>query len=117
MPLIQADRVKETTTTTSTGPVTLAGAVTGFQTFSAAIGNANTCYYTIAGQSGSEWEVGIGTYTSSGNTLARNTVLSSSNAGALVNFSAGTKDVFVTYPASMAMPEGRAIVMSMVFGI
>lgn len=117
MPLIQADRVKETTTSTSTGPVTLAGAVTGFQTFSAAIGNANTCYYTIAGQTGSEWEVGIGTYSTSGNQLARNTVLASSNAGSLVNFSAGTKDVFVTYPASMAMPEGRAIVMSMVFGI
>jgi len=117
MPLIQADRVRETTTTTSTGAVTLAGAVTGFQTFSAGIGNANTCYYTIAGQSGSEWEVGIGTYTSSGNTLSRDTVFASSNAGALVNFSAGTKDVFVTYPASVAMPEGRAIVMSMVFGI
>ena len=117
MPLIQADRVKETTTSTSTGPVALAGAVTGFQTFSAAIGNGNTCYYTIAGQTGSEWEVGIGTYSTSGNQLSRDTVLASSNAGSLVNFSAGTKDVFVTYPASMAMPEGRAIVMSMVFGI
>lgn len=117
MPLIQADRVKETTTTVSTGPVTLAGAVTGFQTFSAAIGNANTCYYTIAGQTGSEWEVGIGTYTTSGNTLSRTTVLASSNSGALVNFSAGTKDVFVTYPASMAVPEGRGIILSMVFGI
>lgn len=117
MPLIQADRVKETTTSTSTGAVTLAGAATGFQTFSAAIGNGNTCYYTIAGQTGSEWEVGIGTYTSSGNTLARTTVLASSNAGALVNFSAGTKDVFVTYPASMAVPEGRGVILSMVFGI
>jgi len=117
MPLIQADRVKETTTTVSTGPVTLAGAVTGFQTFSAAIGDANTCYYTIAGQTGSEWEVGIGTYTTSGNTLSRDTVFASSNSGALVNFSAGTKDVFVTYPASRAAPQGRAIVMSMVFGI
>ena len=107
MPLIQADRVKETTTSTSTGAVTLAGAATGFQTFSAAIGNGNTCYYTIAGQTGSEWEVGIGTYSTSGNQLARTTVLASSNAGALVNFSAGTKDVFVTYPASMAVPEGR----------
>jgi allophanate hydrolase subunit 1 len=117
MPLIQADRVKETTTSTSTGAVTLAGAVTGFQTFSAAIGNGNTCYYTIAGQTGSEWEVGIGTYSTSGNQLARTTVLASSNAGALVNFSAGTKDVFVTYPASMAVPEGRGIILSMVFGI
>lgn len=116
MPLIQADRVKETTTSTSTGAVTLAGAVTGFQTFSAAIGNGNTCYYTIAGQTGSEWEVGIGTYSTSGNQLARTTVLASSNAGSLVNFSAGTKDVFVTYPASMAVPEGRGIILSMVFG-
>lgn len=117
MPLIQADRVKETTTSTSTGAVTLAGAATGFQTFSAAIGNGNTCYYTIAGQTGSEWEVGIGTYSTSGNQLARTTVLASSNAGSLVNFSAGTKDVFVTYPASMAVPEGRGIILSMVFGI
>ena len=116
MPLIQADRVKETTTSTSTGAVSLLGAETGFQTFSTAIGNANTCYYTIAQQSGSEWEVGIGTYSTSGNSLARTTVLSSSNAGSLVNFSAGTKDVFVTYPASMAVPEGRGIILSMVFG-
>jgi len=98
MAFVLADRVKETTTTTGTGTVTLLGASTGFQSFSA-IGNTNTTYYTIAGQSNSEWEVGIGTYTSSGTTLARTTVISSSNAGALVNFSAGTKDVFVTYPA------------------
>ena len=99
MALVLADRVKETTTTTGTGTITLAGAATGYQSF-AAIGNGNTTYYTIAGQTGSEWEVGIGTYTSSGTTLARTTVISSSNAGALVNFSVGTKDVFVTYPAS-----------------
>ena len=98
MAFVLADRVKETTTTTGTVTVTLLGASTGYQSFSA-IGDANTTYYTIAGQTGSEWEVGIGTYTSSGTTLARNTVISSSNAGSLVNFSAGTKDVFVTYPA------------------
>jgi hypothetical protein len=98
MPLVVADRVKETTTTAGTGTITLAGAVTGFQSF-AAIGNGNTTYYTIAGQGTSEWEVGIGTYTSSGTTLSRTTVLASSNAGALVSFSAGTKDVFVAYPA------------------
>jgi hypothetical protein len=98
MPLVVADRVKETTTTTGTGTVTLLGAATGFQSFSA-IGNANSTYYTIAGQTGSEWEVGIGTYTSSGTTLSRDTVLASSNSGSLVNFSAGTKDVFVTYPS------------------
>ena len=98
MAFVLADRVKETTTTTGTGTVTLLGASTGFQSFSA-IGNTNTTYYTIAGQTTSEWEVGIGTYTLSGTTLARTTVIASSNAGALVNFSAGTKDVFVTYPA------------------
>lgn len=97
MPLIIADRVKETTTTTGTGTITLAGAASGFQSF-AAIGNGNTTYYTIAG--GTQWEVGIGTYTAAGTTLARTTVLASSNSGSLVNFSAGTKDVFVTYPAA-----------------
>ena len=102
MALVLADRVKETTTTTGTGTVTLAGASTGFQSF-AAVGNANTTYYTIAAQTGTEWEVGIGTYTSAGTLLARTTVLSSSNAGSLVNFSAGTKDVFVTYPSSRSI--------------
>ena len=100
MAFVLANRVKETTTTTGTGTVTLLGASTGFQSF-AIIGNANTTYYTIASQSGSEWEVGIGTYTSSGTTLARTTVLSNSSATqpSALNFSAGTKDVFVTYPA------------------
>ena len=98
MAFVLADRVKETTTTTGTGTVTLLGASTGYQSFSA-IGNGNTTYYTIAGQTGSEWEVGIGTYTSAGTTLARTTVIASSNSGSLVNFSAGTRDVFVTYPA------------------
>jgi hypothetical protein len=102
MALVLADRVKETTTTTGTGAVTLLGASTGFQSFSA-VGNSNTTYYTIAHQTLSEWEVGIGTYTSSGTTLSRTTVLSSSNAGSLVNFSAGTKDVFVTYPSSRSI--------------
>ena len=101
MAFVVKDRVKETTTTTGTGTVTLLGAATGFQSFSV-IGNGNTTYYTIAGQTGSEWEVGIGTYTSSGTTLSRDTVLSSSNSGSLVNFSAGTKDVFVTYPSEYA---------------
>jgi len=115
MALILADRVQETTTTTGTGTVTLAGAVSGYQTFAAG-GDGNSTYYTIAGQTGSEWEVGIGTYTASGTTLSRTTVLSSSNSGSLVNFSAGTKNVFVTYPASLAIPEGKAIIMAIVFG-
>ena len=106
MALVLADRVKETTTSTGTTAITLAGATTGYQTFSAAIGNANTTYYTIADQSGANWEVGIGTYTSAGNTLSRDTVLASSNAGALVVFLTGTKDVFVTYPAERALYTG-----------
>jgi hypothetical protein len=100
MALILNDRVRETTTTVGTGAISLAGAVTGYQAFST-IGNTNTTYYTIAG--GSQWEVGIGTYSSSGNTLARTTVLASSNSNSLVNFTAGTKDVFVTQPAERAI--------------
>jgi len=104
MALVLADRVKETTTTAGTGTITLDGAATGFQSF-AVIGNANTTYYTIAGQTSNEWEVGVGTYTSSGTLLARTTVLSNS-AGtqpSALSFSAGTKDVFVTYPAEYAV--------------
>lgn len=108
MPLVVKDRVRETTTTTGTGTVTLAGAVTGFQSFSA-IGNGNTTFYTIAGQGTNEWEVGIGTYTSAGTTLSRDTVLGSSNGGSKVNFSAGTKDVFVTYPASRTATGGGGV--------
>ena len=92
MALVVKDRVQETSTTTGTGTFTLAGAVSGFQSFSA-IGNGNTTYYAIVG--GTEWEVGIGTYTSSGTTLSRDTVLASST-GSKVSFSAGTKNVFVT---------------------
>ena len=106
MAFVLADRVRETTTSTGTTAVTLAGAVTGFQSFSA-IGDANTTYYTIAGQGTSEWEVGIGTYTASGTSLSRDTVLSSSNSGSLVNFSAGTKDVFCDYPAGRAVVGGE----------
>ena len=107
MAIVVADRVKETTTTTGTGTVTLLGAATGFQSF-AVIGNANLTYYTIAGQTGSEWEVGIGTYTSSGTTLARTTVLANSSGTqpSALSFSAGTKDVFVTYPAIGSSTSG-----------
>jgi len=105
MALVLADRVKDTTTTTGTGTVTLSGtAPTGYQNF-AVIGNGNTTYYTIAG--GSEWEVGIGTYATSGPTLARTTVLASTNGGSAVSFSSGTKDVFVTYPAEVATALGN----------
>lgn len=96
MALVVKDRVKETTTTTGTGTITLAGAADGYQSF-AAIGNGNTTYYAIVGDG--EWEVGIGTYTSSGTTLSRTTVLESSNSGSLVSFSSGEKQVFCTFPA------------------
>jgi len=104
MAFVLANRVKETTTTSGTGTVTLLGASTGFQSF-AIIGNANTTYYTIAGQLNSEWEVGIGTYTSSGTTLARTTVLANSSATqpSALSFAAGTKDVFVTQPAEVTV--------------
>jgi hypothetical protein len=100
MALVLANRVQETSTTTGTGTLTLAGAVTGFQSF-AAIGNTNTCYYTITSAAGA-WEVGIGTYTTAGTTLSRTTVLASSNAGSLVSFT-GTLNVFCDYPAERAV--------------
>jgi hypothetical protein len=113
MAFVVADRVQETTTSTGTGTITLAGAVTGFQSF-AAVGNGNTTFYTIADQTGSDWEVGVGTYTSSGTTLSRDTVLSSSNSGSLVNFGAGTKNVFVTLPSSRTVYP--AAIAAMIFG-
>jgi hypothetical protein len=99
MPLVIADRVRETSTTTGTGTLTLDGAVTGFRTFSSAIGDTNTCYYTIT--LGSDWEVGVGTV--GAGTLARTTILKSSNSNNAVNFGAGTKDVFATYAADRAV--------------
>lgn len=106
MALVLANRVQETTTTTGTGTVTLAGAVAGFQSF-AVIGDANTTYYTIT--SGNDWEVGIGTYTSSGTTLARTTVLSSSAGGTTKITLAGTSTVFVTYPSEEAILDGYGL--------
>tara|TARA_R100001460_G_scaffold29909_5_gene59254 strand:- start:6135 stop:7772 length:1638 start_codon:yes stop_codon:yes gene_type:complete len=100
MALVVADRVKETTTTTGTGTYTLAGAVTGFESF-ASIGNGNTTYYCCT--DGSDFEVGIGTYTSSGTTLARTTILQSSNSDSAVNWTSGTRDIFVTQPAEKAV--------------
>ena len=99
MALVIKDRVKETTTTTGTGTYTLAGAEVGFQSFST-IGNGNTTYYTVT--NGGDWEVGIGTYTASGTTLARTTILSSSNSDNAVDWSVGEKFVFVTQPSSKA---------------
>jgi hypothetical protein len=100
MALVVNDRVKETSTTTGTGTFTLAGAVVGFETFSSAIGNTNTTYYSIVNENG-EFEVGLGTVAAG--TLARTTIISSSNSDSAVNFSSGTKDVFCTLPASKAV--------------
>jgi hypothetical protein len=107
MPLVLSDRVQEETTTTGTGAVTLTGAVSGYQSFNAGVGTGNTTYYTIQDMTNNAWEVGIGTYTHSTTSLSRTTVLASSNSGSLVNFGAGTKQVFVTYPAKRsAMTTG-----------
>ena len=100
MALVVKDRVQETASAPGTGTVTLLGAVTGYQDFSA-IGSGNTTYYCIADQGGANWEVGIGAVGSG--TLSRTTVLSSSNSGSLVNFSSGTQVVFCTYPSEVSV--------------
>ena len=105
MALVINDRVKETTTTTGTGAVSLGGAVTGFETFAAGIGNSNTVYYCIVHQTAAEFEVGLGTLDGDSSDLTRTTVISSSNSDSAVDFSAGTKDVFCTIPASKLIFE------------
>jgi hypothetical protein len=109
MTLVVKDRVKSSTTTTGTGTITLGAAAIGFQAFSV-IGDGNTTYYTIVDTVNGTWEVGIGTYTASGTTLSRDTVLESSNSGSLVNFASGSKDVFVAYPAERAVIGGMGYV-------
>lgn len=99
MPFIIADRVRETSTTVGTGSIALAGAVTGYRTFGSVLASTDTTFYTFADQGGANWEVGIGTFTAP-STLARTTILSSSNGGSIVTFGAGTKDVFISLPAS-----------------
>ena len=113
MALVLKDRVKSNTTTTGTGTIVLGGAALGYQSF-AVIGNANSTYYTIADSTAGDWEVGIGTYYSGNTSMTRDTVLSSSNSSALVNFAAGTKDVFVTQPAEVTAIGGgnQAIVVN-----
>ncbi len=100
MALISADRVRETSTTTGTGALTLAGAVTGFRAFSAVCSTNDTLFYVISHQTQNEWECGLGTYSGT-NTLTRTTVHSSSNSGSAVNLSAGTKDVFIASTATL----------------
>lgn len=103
MALVVKDRVKETTATTGTGTLTLAGAVAGFQTFTSVLSNGDTTYYGIFESSTGEFEVGLGTFTSSGTTLARTTILESSNSGSAINLTAGAADVFITQPAEKAV--------------
>ena len=106
MALRIADRVKETTTTTGTGAITLAGAMTGFQAFSSVCSDQDTVWYALQAVDGNgaatgDWEVGLGTYTASGTTLTRTTVYASSNSGSAVNLAAGTKQVWIDHPATI----------------
>jgi len=102
MALVVKDRVKQQTTTTGTGTLTLSGSYTGFDTFSQ-IGDGNTTYYVITDDVTGDWEVGLGTYTAAGTTLSRDTILASSNAGAAIDLAAGTKVVFCGYPAEKSV--------------
>ena len=107
MAFVLNDRVKETSTTTGTGDFSLAGAEIGFETFVSGVGNGNVTYYAISNDGTTEFEVGIGTVTdATPDTLSRDTIISSSNSDALVNFSAGTKTVFCTLPASRTPSAG-----------
>src|SRR6056300_399856 len=108
MALSLQDRVRESSATTGTGTITLASAYVGFRTFASAVNDGDTVYYTIHNTAPGvedEWEVGLGTFTLSGTTLIRDTILSSSNTGSAVNFSAGTKEVFITQPSDKAVFE------------
>src|SRR6056300_92888 len=101
MALVISDRVKETTTTSGTGTYTLGGAVTGFETFTANLSDGDTTYYACTDNT--DFEVGLGTFTTSGTTLARTTILASSNSGSAVNWAAGTRTIFCTLPAAKAV--------------
>ena len=112
MALIIKDRVKETTTTTGTGNVALGGAVSNFVTFSSVLSDSDTTYYAIVDSNNSDFEVGLGTYVSSGNTIARTAVLASSNSGSAVSLSAGSKVIFCAFPADKAVVEDANGVVS-----
>ena len=112
MALIIKDRVKETTTTTGTGNIALGGAVSNFVTFSSVLSDSDTTYYAIVDSNNSDFEVGLGTYVSSGNTIARTTVLASSNSGSAVNLSSGSKVIFCAFPADKAVVEDANGVVS-----
>lgn len=125
MAFVVADRVRETSSSTGTGPFQPTGAFTGYTTFAAAIGTGNSTYYTITNDSAGQWEVGVGTF--DGTVVTRDLVLSSSNSGNLVNFSAGSKEIFCTLPAGRAVynnpdgslvydPAGSAIIFAIALG-
>jgi len=105
MAIIKADRVRETTTTTGTGAISLAGAATGYRAFSTVCTDGDTCYYAIVSQTGSEWETGLGTFSTPA-TFTRTTVHSSSNSGSAVSFTAGTKDIFIALTATQFSSAG-----------
>lgn len=109
MALVLADRVKETTSTTGTGALSLGGAETNFASFSSVLSDTDTTYYCIVDDGNADYEVGLGTYASGTNTLARTTILASSNAGSVVNLGAGTKSIFITYPAGKSVRVGSNV--------
>ena len=109
MAFVIGDRIQETTNSPGTGTATLLGAVSGYQSFSTGIGANNTTYYTIADQTGSNWEVGLGALNSTGTVLTRTTVYSSSNGGSTVNFATGTQYVWCDYPSSKAVLQGNPV--------
>lgn len=125
MAFVVSDRVRETSTSTGTGPFAPTGAFTGYTTFAAAIGAGNSTYYTITNDSAGQWEVGVGTF--DGTEVSRDLILTSSNNNLIVNFSAGTKEIFCTLPAERAVynnpdgslvydPAGSAIIFAIALG-
>ena len=117
MALVISDRVRVVTTTTGTGDVTLGSGETGFQSFGDVLSDGDTTYYAISARIGSDWEVGVGTYTSATTSLSRDTILDSSNSGSAVNLSSGSKDVFIVIPASKTVYEDASNVVNIVAAI
>ena len=125
MAFVVSDRVREITTVVGTGPATPSGAFTGFTTFADAIGTGNTTFYVITNNSAGEWEVGAGTF--DGTSLSRDTIFTSSNNNLIVDFAAGTKEIFCDLPAERAVynnvdgslvydPAGSAIIYAIALG-
>lgn len=108
------DRVKETTTTTGTGDVSLGGPTPGFQSFNSVLSSGDKTFYSLVGEDNT-WETGIGTYKGS-NILERTSVFESSNSGGRVNFTAGTKSIFISYPAKKSITSDQSIALSIALG-